>query len=218
MALNLPKIRRVFVSVEVCYMTKKENPDGLTIAIRIVIILIALTLIPLLIRLAFYGYDDYQKRVYRIDYSEIVENMANEYNLDKYLIYAVIKTESGFNSDAVSEVGARGLMQITKDTFEWIRDHRLRDDEDVNFDDMFEPEKNIQYGVYLISYHMGYYNNTDNSLAAYHAGDGAVDGWLKDARYSKDGKTLSVIPISDTAHYVEKVNKAYKTYLKLYKE
>jgi len=163
------------------------------------------------------GLELYLPFAYPMKFSEIVEASAAEHGLDKYLIYAVIKTESGFNPEAVSTAGARGLMQIMPDTFEWIRDYRLREvSEDLSFDDMFVAENNVLYGAYLIAYHMKSYNDIDCSLAAYHAGNGEVNKWLQDSKYSSDGRTLHTIPIPETSHYVNKVNKAYQTYIKLY--
>jgi len=190
---------------------KKNKADGLTVVIRILIALIIMTVAFLAVNI---GYELYLRHTHPIEYSDFVELAAKEHDLDKFLIYAVIKTESGFDPDAVSNVGARGLMQIMPDTFNWINDHRL--DEDLTYAAMFNPEDNIRYGAYLISYHMRHYNNVDNSLAAYHAGDGRVDEWLKSKEYSSDGETLHTIPIKDTSHYVNKVNKAYETYIKLY--
>jgi soluble lytic murein transglycosylase len=153
-----------------------------------------------------------------MEYSEFVEQSANEHELDKFLIYAIIKTESGFNHEAVSELGARGLMQIMPDAFEWIKNYRLFED-DITYDDMFNPQDNIRYGTYFISHNMERYEgNINNSLAAYHAGISAVDGWLLNKEYSSDGKTLHTIPISQTSHYVNKVNKAYEMYLELYEK
>ena len=55
---------------------------------------------------------------YPIKYSEIVEECADEYGVPSEIIYAVIRTESSFNENAVSHVGAKGLMQIIDDTNE----------------------------------------------------------------------------------------------------
>jgi soluble lytic murein transglycosylase len=185
-----------------------------TIVISILIILITAAVILLAVSLVRRWYSD-DSRTHTIEYEQFVQRYAAEYEVDEFLIYAIIKTESGFDPDAVSELGARGLMQIMPDTFEWIK-WRWFNDEDLSFDDMYNPQVNIRFGVRLISYHLQYYNNVDNSLAAYHAGDGAVDAWLKDSRYSHDGKTLHTIPFDDTQHYVNKVNKAYEIYLNLY--
>ncbi|MCL1865776.1 MAG: lytic transglycosylase domain-containing protein [Oscillospiraceae bacterium] len=191
----------------------KNKPDALTVIIRVLVILIVVSVILLAVNIVYSRFFD-DENGHQILFSEFVEKSAEDYGIDKFLIYAVIKTESNFNPEAVSEVGARGLMQLMPDTFEWIRD--FRKGEDLDFDDMFDPEDNIRYGTYLLSYHMRYYEDIDCSLAAYHAGDGNVDKWLENAEYSSDGKTLDVIPIPDTRHYVNKVKKAYEIYKKLY--
>lgn len=149
-------------------------------------------------------------------YSEYVEKYAAEYEIDEDIIYAVIKTESDFDCEAVSNVGARGLMQIMEETFDWIK-FRLGDDETV-YDEMFEPEQNIRYGAYLVDYLLEKFGDRDTAIAAYHAGAGCVSGWLEEKENSADGKRLDNIPSSTTAHYVSKINKALTNYKELYTE
>jgi soluble lytic murein transglycosylase len=108
-------------------------------------------------------------------------------------------------------------MQIMPDAFDWIRNYRLFERDNIDYDAMFNPEDNIRYGTYFISHNLAHFGgNLDNSIAAYHAGITAVDGWLGSSEFSADGKNLDNIPIPDTAHYVNKVNRAYKVYLQLY--
>lgn len=147
-------------------------------------------------------------------YSEFVIKYAAEYEIDEDLIYAVIKTESDFDCNAVSNVGARGLMQIMEETFDWIK-FRLGD-EDTVYDDMFDPEMNIRYGAYLVDYLLEKFGDKDTAIAAYHAGAGCVDGWLEDKANSADGKRLDNIPSNATAHYVNKINGALTNYKELY--
>ena len=176
----------------------------------------------LLIIIAFlFGGELYRKGVYEfkksthpLKYSGYVEKYSEEYGVDKFLIYSVIKTESGFDTKAVSNVGARGLMQIMEETFDWIK-YRLDDDETV-YDDMFEADTNIRYGAYLIDYLVDYFEDVDAAAAAYHSGIGAVSDWLSDSSCSHDGKTLYNIPSSTAAHYVDKINKALAVYTELY--
>ncbi len=175
---------------------------------------IVLLIIVLLCAGGYFGYKYWIASTHPIRYSEYVETYAAQNDIDKYLVYAVIKTESGYKPDAVSNVGARGLMQIMEDTFDWIK-YRL-DDETTEYSDMFEPEDNIRYGCYLLGYLYDEFGNIDATMAAYHAGRGNVNEWLADPRYSSDGVHLDVIPISDTAHYVDKINKAMDTYIELY--
>jgi soluble lytic murein transglycosylase len=154
-------------------------------------------------------------RTHPLEFTEYVERYAEYYNLNEFLVYAVIKTESSFNPDAVSNVGARGLMQIMEDTFDWISRYQLFEREMV-FDDMFTPAENIRYGCFLIAYHLEEFGDIDCMLVAYFAGNETVRRWLRNPDFSADGQTLSHIPDPDTQHYVNKVNEAYEIYLKLY--
>lgn len=154
---------------------------------------------------------------YPIRYQQLVEKYAAENNVDKFLIYAIIKTESDFKSDAVSNMGARGLMQIMDETFQWVR-FRLGDDDALGYDAMFDPEQNIRYGCYLVGYLLRYFENEEAAICAYHAGVGNVDSWLSNPDYSANGKSLDTVPASDTNHYLSKVKNALNIYQTLYKE
>lgn len=195
-------------------MVKKTKSGG-KIFLAAAIVLIAL--IVLFFGSAIYNFarEKYLLSAYPTQYTDYVEKYSGENDIDKFLVYAIIKTESNFNSDAVSEAGARGLMQIMSDTFDWIK-YRLGDGDEVVFDDMFDPEQNIRYGCYLIGYLLDRFKTTDLSVCAYHAGAGNVEAWLNNENYSSDGAKLDVIPISDTEHYLNKVNKSYDIYKNLY--
>lgn len=151
---------------------------------------------------------------YPTGYSEIVEEKSTEYGVPLSVIYAVIRTESNFEPDAESWVGARGLMQITKDAFEWI--DYYRGETGASWDDMYVPEVNIDYGVWLLSYHYGLFGEWETVYAAYNAGPNAVKKWLSDAEYSLDGKTLEKIPYEETSNYREKVSKYREDYQRIY--
>lgn len=162
----------------------------------------------------YFGYRKYVEETHPLKYQNFVEQYSKQNNINKYFVYAVIKTESGFRPDAVSNVGARGLMQIMEDTFDWIK--YKRDDDEAVYDDMFSARKNIDYGCWLLGYLYEEFGTIEAAAAAYHAGRGTVNEWLSDLRYSPDGKHLKVIPASDTAHYVDKIKNAVETYKKLY--
>ncbi len=146
-------------------------------------------------------------------YSKIVEEVSAEYDLDEVFLYAVIKTESNFKTDAVSDVGAMGLTQIMPDTFKWLKS---KTGEDLPQASLFEPETSIKYGGYLLSYLLEEFDNPKTALAAYHAGINRVNEWLQDPEYSKDGETLYYIPYESTAHYTDKVLKNVNIYINLY--
>ncbi len=152
---------------------------------------------------------------YPTEFSEIVQNKSEMFEVEEELIYAVIRTESSFEPEAQSGVGAKGLMQMTDGTFEWVQE-LLGAEEILPADYLFEPEINIHHGTYFLSFLMDYYGNVDTALAAYNAGMGNVASWLEDPEYSKDGVTLYEIPFLETKNYVKKVNEAMTVYKNLY--
>ena len=153
------------------------------------------------------------KTLYPLKYEDYVEVYSKENNLSPAFVYAVIKCESDFDSNAVSSVGATGLMQIMPDTFDWIN-MKLR--EDNSYSMATDPETNIKYGCYLYGYLLSKYGRVQEALAAYHAGLGNVDKWLSDERYSSDGETLHTIPFPTTNKYIKKVMLTEKIYENLY--
>lgn len=158
---------------------------------------------------------DYAERewFYPIKYQEIVEKYCNEFSVDEALALAVINCESGFDPNAVSSAGACGLMQLTPETFQWLQ---TKDDsnEDFGEENLFNPDINIKYGVFLLSLNLQEFGNTDTAIAAYNAGRGKVSEWLNDENNSTDSQTLTHIPYTETEKYVEKVNRSYKVYKK----
>lgn len=189
------------------YKKRKKKRAGLIAAI----IIVAAALLGVG---AYFGYRQYIIETHPLKYQTYVEKYAAQNDIDKYLVYAVIKTESGFKTDAVSNVGARGLMQIMEETFDWIK--YKRDDDGAVYFDMYNAQKNIDYGCWLLGYLYEEFGTIEATAAAYHAGRGTVNQWLSDARYSPDGVHLEVIPTPDTAHYVNKIKNALQTYKKLY--
>ncbi len=159
------------------------------------------------------GYDTVMEFLYPKKYSEYVEKYAAEYEIDEYLLYSVIRTESGFDPDSVSSAGARGLTQITEDTFDWLL---TKTNENYTFSDLFTPEISIKYSAVFLSILQKEYGVTETVVAAYNAGMGNVSNWLCDSRYSDDGEHLKTTPIADTNHYINKVMSAMDNYYKIY--
>ena len=84
-------------------------------------------------------------------YEEYVEYYAGKYGIDPMILYAFIRTESNFDPNVDSDAGARGLMQITEVTFDWIKT-KIAPTENLTFDDLYDPETNIRFGSYFVSY------------------------------------------------------------------
>lgn len=123
-------------------------------------------------------------------YDTYILRIGQQYNVDPYLIKAVIRTESDFNHRAISRKGAQGLMQLMPGTAE-----------DMQVGNPFNPGENIDGGVrYLRSLLDTFDNNLVLSLAAYNAGPGLVK------------RTGGVPQIPETLDYVRKVLIQYRAY------
>ncbi len=158
--------------------------------------------------------ESWEKSKYPLEYQDLIEKYAAQYDLDPYFIAAVINTESGFDASAVSSAGAQGLMQIMPETAEWIAG-KLGDKE-LDPKNLTDPETNIEMGCWYLQFlKEGFDNNLPVMMAAYNAGHNKVRSWLDDPQYS-DGENLTNIPYPETENYVKKVTKAYEEYQKLY--
>lgn len=152
------------------------------------------------------------KSTHPVKYEELVEKYSEQYMVPKEIVYAVIKCESSFESDAMSHKGAVGLMQITPDTYSWLVS---KIGGDANPALLYEPETNIAYGTYFLSILYSEFNSWDNVFAAYNAGRTRVKEWLADEKYSEYG-VLKNIPYKETRKYIKRVNNAAETYKRLY--
>ena len=161
-----------------------------------------------------YAYDKIttgiEKKNYPLMYEDIIGQYSEEYNVPKEIIYSVIKAESGFRADVVSNANAVGLMQITEDTFDWLM---KRMGENISSGLLYDPDTNIKYGTYYLKYLYDRFRNWDIAFAAYNAGPNG--DWLKNPEYIKDNEIV-YIPIEETRNYVKRVNKNREVYKKLY--
>ncbi len=163
----------------------------------------------------YFSKDALLKKVYPLPYYEIVMTEAEKNDLDPALVYGMIRAESGFDPNAVSHANARGLMQMTPQTFEWVQT-MIPDSEHLTAEDLFDPEVNIRFGCELLSLLISHYDNESTAICAYNAGMGNVTSWLENPEYSSDGTTLNVIPFGETQEYLKRVIANRDMYLRLY--
>ncbi len=153
--------------------------------------------------------------MYPTKYSEYVEKYSEENNLDKYLVYAIIKAESNFDPNVKSNADARGLMQLMEETA--VERSNAIEGTEVEAYDLYDPETNIKLGTSYFAYLMGLYdNNIVLAIIAYNAGLGNVEKWIKDGVIKADGSDIENIPYKETENYVRKILRDYQMYLKLY--
>lgn len=181
---------------------------------------IALIIILVILILATCLIDSYRDDIARIkypkQYSTYVEHYAKAYDLPPHLVYAVIHTESDFDSNAQSAAGAIGLMQLMPSTFRWITDDVLRERLDDGM--IYDPETNIRYGCFYLRRLYDRYGEWSAALAAYNAGPGRVDAWLDDPAMLDEAGRLdpTAIPTEETRRYVPAVLEAMRQYDQLY--
>ena len=124
-------------------------------------------------------------------YKHAIETHSTTYQVDPTLVKAVIAIESCFDKQAVSKVGAQGLMQLMPATARGL-----------NVWNSFDANQNIRGGTEYLSQMLARFNNdTELALAAYNAGPGAVE------------KYGGIPPYVETRGYVKKVLKRYNSYV-----
>jgi soluble lytic murein transglycosylase-like protein len=123
-------------------------------------------------------------------YDHLISEFSNKYQVDFALIKAMIRAESGFNPNAISRKGAKGLMQLMPET-------ALR----MNVSNIFNPKENIEGGVRYFKNLLSLFNNDLRlSLAAYNAGENLVS------------QLGSVPPYRETMDYIRKVLYYHQSY------
>ena len=145
---------------------------------------------------------------------DTIEKYCKKYGVDTNLVLAIVKAESNFKKDVVSHAGAKGIMQLTDETFQFCAEKA-----ELETNNIFDIDTNLHAGVWYLSYLIERYDrNILNAVAAYNAGMGNVDKWLDNPDCSPDGKKLSDIPFSETKRYTEKINRYIVIYNILYKK
>lgn len=159
-------------------------------------------------------------QVHPYKYRELIETQAQVNNLHPAFIAAIVLNESSFNPDAESSVGARGLMQVMPDTAEWVHG-KIGEGANYDFDMMYDASTNVRYACWYMNFLSERFRGDPVLVAAaFHAGQGTVQNWLSDSRYSTDNQTIALENMMDgpTKNYATRVLKAYAVYKRLYYE
>src|SRR5271165_5214642 len=137
--------------------------------------------------IAFMGQSRRAMSMDRDGVDKLVREAAERYRVDPALVRAVIETESNWNPGAYSRKGAMGLMQLIPTTAQRF-----------GANDAFNPKENVDAGVRYLRRLLERYNgNLDLALAAYNAGEGAVD------------RAHGIPSYRETRNYVQRVQDAY---------
>jgi len=147
------------------------------------------------------------------EYEEYVTKYAGEYGVPEYILYALIKNESDFVSNLVSADGEIGLTQLSPTTFSWLL---TLTKETMEPGILYDPETNIRYGAYMLSYLYTEYSRWNTVFAIMHAGVETVENWMTDSTLVDELGNLVDFPSQETAKYVDQMNKTAEIYQRLY--
>jgi soluble lytic murein transglycosylase len=146
---------------------------------------------------------------------KMVQQHADERGIDPYLILALIRQESLFDTRARSPAAALGLMQILPSTAKRIA--KQIGMSSPSPETLLDPEVNLALGTqYLKDLLQRYSNNWFKAIAAYNAGESAVDRWEKEIVTDDIEEFVERIPYIETRGYVKLVMRNHRIYKKLY--
>jgi soluble lytic murein transglycosylase len=166
------------------------------------------------LNLAKEGNGNWLRYLYPHAYWETVSAQAQAKRLDPYLVLALIRQESAFDPEAVSSARAYGLMQLLPETAA-----RLTRASSVSPASLVDPDFNVQAGTAYLRQLLDLYNgNLFMAVAAYNAGENAVEKWR--ARYAnlEPDEFVESISFRETRNYVKLVLRNYRTYRRLYEK
>jgi len=157
----------------------------------------------------------FKKYLYPLAYWETVRRESAKYNLDPFLVLAVMRQESLYQVDIVSFADARGLMQIIPPTGETIA--RNLGVEAFTPEALNDPETNVAFGSwYLHSLIQRSDGDLVRVLASYNAGESRSDRWWEKTRDLDIDERIESIPFRETRGYVKKVLRNLENYKRLY--
>lgn len=156
------------------------------------------------------------KSLYPKAYDLNVQSEAGMRKINPYLIWSIMKAETQFKADAISPVGAVGLMQFMPYTSIKVA-HLLKEDHAV--EDLFEPPQAVKYGaMYLKKLSLEFDNQLPLVASAYNGGPHRVKLWLRNWGDIDFDVYVEHIPFSETRTYVKRVLSFHTTYQKIYDE
>jgi len=155
------------------------------------------------------------RNCYPLAFWDVVARETSAHSLDPFLVAALIRQESLFDPEARSSANALGLMQILPPTGERLA--ATRGENGFHTDLLLEPARNVALGTtYLRNLLDRYDGNVPRALAAYNAGEAAVDKWQRRYLGLEDDEFVESISYRETRNYVKCVLGTRRLYEALY--
>ncbi|MCL4235097.1 MAG: lytic transglycosylase domain-containing protein [Deltaproteobacteria bacterium] len=155
------------------------------------------------------------RRQFPMLHSDVIERNAREKNLDPFLMLALVKQESAFQTHAQSWAAARGLMQVIPSTGRYIAKQRGI----KGSVDLYDIETNVDFGTWYFAraYH-GTGGDVPRTLAGYNAGPGRATRWWGENAGRRYDEVIERIPFDETRHYVKVILRNWEMYQRLYQD
>ena len=156
-----------------------------------------------------------QRKLYPRYYADMVEKYAKLYNVDTFLVAAMILEESRYNAAAVSWAGAIGLMQIMpatgRELAQQLKIRRFRTSM------LKQPDVNIQMGTkYIGDLNSWFDDDPMLVIGAYNGGPGRMRRWVKSKNIKDIDEFVEKITIRETRLHIKKVIDSHDRYVALY--
>ncbi len=155
--------------------------------------------------------------LYPIVYADEIAKYTQIYNLDPYLVQALMRQESYFNPMAVSSSRAMGLMQLLPSTADYVAQWEKMSGSQVGF--LFNPEVNVHLGTRYLKYlHEKFDGNSMLAVGSYNGGPGAMGRWVSGSKTlaSDPDMFVETIPYDQSRDYIKEVFSHYWHYRQLY--
>ena len=156
-----------------------------------------------------------QKLLYPIPYADVLVAQSGKHGVDPLLFAALVRQESHFDPRAKSLANALGLTQVVPPTAREIAGALGRTNFQV--EDLYKPSVSLEFGAFYFGQRLKRFGGAlFPSLAAYNAGDGSADRWIRDFGLDDADLFAERIPYSETNHYLKVIFENYGLYRVLY--
>ena len=153
--------------------------------------------------------------VYPRAFEKYVMASAERFNVPPEFVWSIMKAETNFRHDAISPVGAKGLMQVMNHTGRKVAN--LMGKTDLEENDLLMPHVSIEIGSrYLHRLLKKFQNKIPLAAASYNGGPHRVHAWLAQFGHLEMDEFIEHIPFLETRNYVKKVVRYYAIYNLLY--
>ena len=151
------------------------------------------------------------KLAYPLVFSDYINLYSEKYSQNPYLMLALIREESTFNTHAQSSVGATGLMQLMPATASSLNVGVL------SADMLYDPKLNIGLGIkYFSSLKSMFSGNEMLAVLSYNGGPSNVNRWSAKLNEIEFDEFVEDIPYSETQNYIKRVFGTYWNYIRIY--